>query len=108
MPGATRIGLLAYSPIIRLLKNDTSTVAVSTPLKGRPAWLRMAGLTTMMYMVARKDDSPARSSVRTEKGSGSGAAEADMAGWAEQWKKGCTRMYSGAPTDGLSFADGRN
>jgi hypothetical protein len=31
-----------------VLKKETSTVAVSTPEKGIPVWLRMAGLTTII------------------------------------------------------------
>jgi len=63
IPGATRIGLRAYRPIMRVLKKETRTVAVSTPEKGMPVWLRMAGFTTIIYEVARKEDIPARISV---------------------------------------------
>jgi hypothetical protein len=42
----------------------------------------------MMYMVARNEDNPATSSVRAEKGGGSGTAETDMAGRTEKWKGG--------------------
>jgi hypothetical protein len=66
IPGATTMGLRAYSPIIRLQKNDSRMVAVSTPLNGSPAWLRIAGLTTMIYIVARNVEIPARTSVRRE------------------------------------------
>ncbi len=48
MPGATTIGFFAYSPIKSELKTHTITVAVNTPLKGIPVWLRMAGFTTMI------------------------------------------------------------
>src|SRR5690242_20247669 len=63
IPGATIIGLFAYRPIIRLLKNDTNTVAVSTPANGNPAWLSTEGLTTIMYEVAKKEEAPASTSV---------------------------------------------
>jgi hypothetical protein len=49
-----------------LLKADTNTVAVKTPEKGIPALLIMAGLTTIIYMVARKVVIPAMTSVFTE------------------------------------------
>lgn len=48
IPGATSTGFRAYQPIIKLLKNDTSTVAVNTPLKGMPAWLSTEGFTTII------------------------------------------------------------
>ena len=64
MPGATRIGLRAYSPIIRLPKKLTSTVAVRAALNGTPAADRMPGLTTMMYIDAMKVAMPASTSVR--------------------------------------------
>src|SRR5690242_8224850 len=63
IPGATMMGFFAYRPIIRLLKNDTSTVAVSTPANGNPAWLRIDGLTMMIYEVAKKEEAPASTSV---------------------------------------------
>src|SRR5215475_1858400 len=63
IPGATRTGLRAYRPIMRVLKNETRTVAVSTPEKGMPVWLRIDGFTTIIYDVARKEDIPARISV---------------------------------------------
>ncbi len=48
---------------MRVLKKETRTVAVSTPEKGIPVWLRMAGFTTIIYDVARNEDIPARISV---------------------------------------------
>ena len=36
IPGATKIGLLAYQPIIKLLKKDTRMVAVRTAENGIP------------------------------------------------------------------------
>src|SRR5882757_3817899 len=63
MPGATRMGLRAYKPIIMLLKKQTSIVAVDTAGKDIPVWLNMAGLTTIIYAVARKLDNPAIISV---------------------------------------------
>jgi len=47
------------------LKAETSTVAVIIPLKGIPHSLMITGLTTMMYIVARKEVIPARTSVFT-------------------------------------------
>lgn len=66
IPGATSRGFLAYKPIIKLQKKDKRTVAVRTAPKGKPAWLKMAGFTTIMYIVAKKDDTPAMISVRRE------------------------------------------
>lgn len=63
MPGATIMGFLAYKPIITLQKNDNKTVAVSTAPKGIPVCESMAGLTTIMYMVAKKELIPANISV---------------------------------------------
>src|SRR5271170_1466202 len=66
IPGATKMGLRAYRPIINVLKNETRTVAVRTPEKGMPVWLRMAGLTTIIYEVAKKEDIPATISVERD------------------------------------------
>src|SRR3954469_5888764 len=63
IPGATIMGFFAYKPIIRLLKKDTSTVAVNTPAKGNPARLRIEGFTIMTYEVAKKEEAPASTSV---------------------------------------------
>ena len=63
IPGATTMGLRAYKPIITLQKNDNKTVAVSTAPKGIPVCESMAGLTTMMYIVAKKELIPANISV---------------------------------------------
>ena len=64
MPGAITIGLRAYRPIMILLNAPTRTVAVSTDEKGMPVSLRIAGLTAMIYMVARNVVIPAMISVR--------------------------------------------
>ena len=66
MPGATRMGLRAYSAMARLLRKLMTTVADSAAEKGMPASDNTAGLTTMMYMPARKVAIPASSSVFSE------------------------------------------
>ena len=50
MPGATANGSLAYTPISSVIVLHTSTVAVSTPLKGMPVPCvdRIVGLTITM------------------------------------------------------------
>ncbi len=50
MPGATAKGSLAYSPIRRVIRKQTRTVAVRTPEKGMPdgSVESMAGLTITM------------------------------------------------------------
>lgn len=50
MPGATAKGRLAYRPISKVPRQLSSTVAVITPLKGRPVPSvdRIAGFTTTM------------------------------------------------------------
>ena len=63
MPGATRMGFLAYNPIIILLKAETNIVAVNTPLKGIPVSLRIDGFTMMIYIEAKKVVIPAITSV---------------------------------------------
>ena len=63
IPGAMTIGFLAKMPMAMLLMALTNTVAVSTPLNGMPVLLMMAGLTTIMYMVARNVVIPATTSV---------------------------------------------
>jgi len=64
IPGATRIGLLAYKPIIMVQKALRITVAVRTALKGKPVALRIAGLTTIIYIAVTKVVIPAMVSVR--------------------------------------------
>jgi hypothetical protein len=50
-------------PIIIEQKAEINIVAVSTPLKGIPDWLRIEGLTTMIYIEARNVVVPAIISV---------------------------------------------
>jgi hypothetical protein len=64
MPGATRIGLFAYKPIIRVQNALNITVAVRTALNGRPVALIIDGLTTMIYIAVTKVVIPAIISVR--------------------------------------------
>ena len=63
IPGATTMGFLAYKPIITLQKKDNKTVAVSTAEKGIPVCESIEGLTTIMYIVAKNELTPARISV---------------------------------------------
>ena len=51
-----------------LQKKDNKTVAVNTAEKGIPVCERMEGLTTMMYIVAKNELTPARISVFWEVG----------------------------------------
>ena len=64
IPGATKIGLFAYKPIMMVQKALRVTVAVSTALKGRPVALSIAGLTTITYIAVTNVVIPAMISIR--------------------------------------------
>src|ERR1051326_5268224 len=66
MYGATAIGRLAQTPMRNEPAAATTIVATVLAPVGSPAARRMAGLTTMMYAIARNVVVPPRSSVRVD------------------------------------------
>jgi hypothetical protein len=62
MPGATTNGKFAHIPIAKEHNDDTMIVAQNTLVRSAPASCRIAGLTIIMYDIARKTETPPRPS----------------------------------------------
>ncbi len=66
MYGATAMGRFAHRPMSSEPATATTIVATVLGPTGSPAFSRMAGLTTMMYAIARNVAAPPSTSARTE------------------------------------------